>query len=84
MKESKGNKRPDSSLPNQSGFESRDGRQSQSIVSKAIELYVDRHNFNFSDEGAKDLNLLSTCNPATLFKQFQSSPETGLPASKVE
>ena len=47
----------------------KDGRRAQSIVAQAIEEYTDRHNFNFNEEGARDLKTLANCDPATLFRR---------------
>lgn len=49
----------------------------------AIEEYTDRHHFNFSEDGAKDLKTLSACNPANMQKLFGSTLENGLPSSAV-
>jgi len=85
MEASRGSKKPGyTAPPNQSNIDTNDGRQCQAVVAQAIEQYTDRHNFNFSEEGAKDLRTLSTCNPSNLYKIFQSSPETGLPTGLVE
>ena len=51
---------------------------------RAIDEYTDRHHFNFSEDGAKDLKTLSACNPPNVYKLFGSSVENGLPSSQVQ